>query len=177
MLLGGTIGSGSDSIVIAHFRETSAQFLITWRKYVLAVTSRDGENRGMMQTSLAAVDSLSWHHLVVPTSPTDFWTAALVAVTMGLGIVAYFGLKSVGLSKTDMQNRLTRETVQCAIDHCDAMAQILLPEFTKLFEDLAGKGVHLFVQKPDQVSFEEREEIRKINQAIEWMGKLDNEYI
>lgn len=163
--------------MIARFRNTTALFLMAWRDYVLVATSREGQYLGMSQSPVPSADAFSWHHLVVPTNPTDFWTAALVVVTIGLGIVAYFGLRSVALSKSDMQNRLTRETVQCAIDHCDQMAQVLLPEFTKLFEVLAGKGVHLFVHKPDQVSFEEREEIKKINRAIEWMGKLDNDHI
>ena len=127
-----------------------------------------------MTSALPAAASVSWRALMVPTNPTEFWTLALTAATVALVAVAYFGLRSVALSKKDMLNRATRETVQCAIDHCDAMARELLPLYMVILGEFAARSIPLFVSDPAQVSFEEREEIDKINAAIGWMGNLDS---
>jgi hypothetical protein len=110
----------------------------------------------------------------VPHSAPDFWTMVLALATVGVVIVAWRGLRSLGLTRTEMKNRATRESAQCAIDRCDEMSRQLLPTFTELFRELTGKGVPLFVDNPDQVSFEEKEETKKINRAIKWMGALDD---
>ena len=120
---------------------------------------------------LLAADTVSWRELIVPTDPVEFWTFAMTIVTVGLGLVAFFGLRSVSLSKADMKNRGTREAAQAAIDHCDQMARVLIPAYLEILEGL--RGVPLFVNDPSQVSFEKTEETRKINQAIQWMSHVD----
>lgn len=79
-------------------------------------------------------ETFSWRHLILPRDPLEFWTLALTLATVGLGVVAFFGLRSVSLSKNDMKNRTTND--------------------------------------PGEVSFEKTEEVKKINSAIEWMGRL-----
>lgn len=124
--------------------------------------------------ALAIADTSGWRGLVVPTDPIEFWTLALTAATVGLAVVAYLGLRSVALSKKDMLNRATRESVQCAIDRCDEMSRELLPLYMAILSELGAKKVALFVSGPSQVSFEEREEVEKINAAIAWMRTLDS---
>lgn len=99
---------------------------------------------------------------------------ALTVATIALAAVAFFGLRSVALSKKDMLNRARRESVQCAVDRCDEMARELLPLYVEVVAELAAKGVAVFVSDPSQVSFEEREETRKINSAIAWVKTLDH---
>lgn len=74
-----------------------------------------------------------------------------------------------------MRNRATRESVQSAVDRCNEMARELVPLYTEVLAKLAAMRVPLFVSDPSQVSFDEREEIQKINRAIAWMGQLDIE--
>lgn len=83
--------------------------------------------------------------VVIPNDPTSFWTFALTGATASLAIVAFYGLKSVSLSKADMQNRTTRESAQLAIDHCDQMATVLLPAFAEIIAALTSQKVPLFV--------------------------------
>jgi hypothetical protein len=120
-----------------------------------------------------ATDDAGWRHLVIPTDPVGFWTAALTVATVLLAVVAFFGLRSVSLSKTDMRNRNTREAAQATIDLCEEMSRELLPEFTAMMLGLQAKGILLFVRDAGEVSFSRTEEVRKINHAIQWMGQLD----
>ena len=143
----------------------------------LAASATICHTRRMFQLSTAAPDTLGWRHLVVPTNPTEFWTAALTVATLGLAIVAFYGLRSVSLSKTDMKNRNTREAAQATIDLCVEMAREILPEYTVLMATFNAKGIPLFVENAGQVSFAQTEEIRKINLAIVWMGQLDGKLL
>ena len=127
----------------------------------------------MIPTVTGAADSLHWRALIVPTNPTEFWTLALTLATVALGGVAYLGLRSVALSKKDMLNRATRNTVQCAINRCDEMAREILPLHISIIAEFAAKKIPLFVNDPSQVSFAEQEEVKKINAAIGWLGTLD----
>lgn len=111
--------------------------------------------------------------LILPTNPTEFWTFALTVATTGLAAVAFFGLRSVSLSKADMKNRAIRESAQSAIDHCNEMARELVPMYTEIQAELRISKLQLFVNDTAEVSFETTEEVRKINSAIEWMGRLD----
>ena len=80
-------------------------------------------------------------------------------------------MRSVALSKKDMQNRTTREAAQCAIDHCNEMARELVPMYTAILDGIRVQGLPLFVSDTSEVSFEKTEETKKINNAIEWMGE------
>jgi hypothetical protein len=128
----------------------------------------------MIQISVLAVDTLGWRHLVVPTNAMEFWTVALTLATVGLGGVAYFGLRSLSLSKKDMRNRATREETQCAIDRCNEMGRELLPLFTDILHDLTAKKIPVFVRDTSQVSFRKEEEDPKVASAIKWVGLLDS---
>lgn len=46
--------------------------------------------------------------LVKPTGPLEFWTFILSAATISLVVVAYRGLRSLRLAKTDMLTRAQR---------------------------------------------------------------------
>lgn len=111
--------------------------------------------------------------LIDPTNPTEFWAMVTGIATIVLAVMAGFGLISLTLVKRDMWNRTTREAVQSAIDRCDEMARELVPVYQEILNALHAQGLPLFVSDPSEVSFEETEEVKKINHAIEWMGKLD----
>jgi len=111
--------------------------------------------------------------LLQPTNPDQYWAMITGMGTIALAIVAAFGLTSLLLLKRDMQNRTTREAVQSSIDHCDEMARELVPMYTEILNALRALKLPLFVSDPSEVSFEKTEEVKKINDAIEWIGKLD----
>jgi hypothetical protein len=126
----------------------------------------------MIQVSAHAVDA-HWWTVFVPTDALSAWTAVLALATLGVGFVAYFGLRSLALSKADMRNRAIREETQCAIDRCNEMGQVLLPKFTSLVRTFAAKKVRVFVTDPAQVSFRNEEEEKKLAAAQTWIGSLD----
>lgn len=107
--------------------------------------------------------------VMVPANAGEFWTCALTVATAALAVVAFLGLRSVALSKKDILNRARRESAQCAVDKCNEMRRELMPLYTEIIADLAEKAVPVFVAEASQVSFEEREEIRKIASAVEWV--------
>jgi hypothetical protein len=111
--------------------------------------------------------------MMQPTNPTEFWAMVTGLATVALALMAAIGLISLLLAKSDMWNRTTRESVQSAIDHCDEMARELVPMYTNILNALRDQKLPLFISNPSEVSFEKTEEIKKINHAIEWMGKLD----
>jgi hypothetical protein len=115
--------------------------------------------------------------LLQPTNPDQFWAMISGMGTIALVIVAALGLTSLLLLKRDMQNRTTREAVQSSIDHCDEMARELVPMYTEILNALRAQGLPLFVSDPSEVSFEKTEEVKKINSAIEWMGRLAPELL
>jgi len=110
---------------------------------------------------------------MMPTNPAEFWTMVTGVATLLLVGVAALGLNSLALVKRDMWNRTTREAVQSAIDRCDEMARELVPLYQEVVNALHTQGLPLFVSTPSEVSFEQTEEVKKINHAIEWMGKLN----
>jgi hypothetical protein len=143
----------------------------------LVIADVDRDLRQMPYFLFAIADASGWESLLVPTNPTEFWTLALTLATLGLAGVAFFGLRSVSLSKADMKNRNTREAAQATVDLCVEMARELLPEYTAVMAELHRKGIALFVGNAGEVSFAQTEEARKINQAICWMGQLDGELL
>lgn len=120
---------------------------------------------------------MSWVHLIVPTNPIEFWTAALTVATLLLVIVAGVGLNSIAVSKKDMKDRNTREAAQATIKLCVEMGRELLPEYVAVMAALHAKQIPLFVNDAAQVSFEKTEEVKKINSAIHWMHQLDSPLI
>lgn len=117
-----------------------------------------------MLLSLAPTDS-GWRALVIPTNPTEFWTAGLV-------VVALFGLLSVWLLKKDIRNRTTREAVQTTIDRCEEMAMELIPAFLEILKEMAAQKVKIFLSDPAKVSFSATDEARNVNAAIVWLGSV-----
>lgn len=137
----------------------------------------DRDTRAMFQLPASPPDTSGWEHLVVPTNPIEFWTAALTGATLLLAVVAGVGLRSIAVSKKDMKDRNTREAAQATIRLCVEMGRELLPEYNAVMAGLHAKGISLFVSDAGQVSFEQTEEVRKINLAIQWMHQLNGELI
>jgi hypothetical protein len=106
-----------------------------------------------MRPNLAPADATPlWQQLLLPTNAIEFWTLVLTVATVALGIVAYFGLRSVGLSKKDMRNRAARDETQCAVDRCNEMCRSLLPMFSDILRDLSAKQIPVFVRQTAEVS-------------------------
>ena len=127
----------------------------------------------MLPVAITTADLAQWWAVFAPADATSAWTMVLALGTIALAIVACFGLRSLSLARTETRNRATRESVQCAVDRCNEMARELLPLYTEIMANLAARKVALFVTDPAQVSFEEMEEVQKINSAIAWVGKLE----
>jgi hypothetical protein len=128
----------------------------------------------MLQT--APVPAVThWWSFFPPTDAASLWTMVVALATVGLSFAAVRGLRSLRLTRTEMTNRATRESYQCAIDRCDEMARELLPALTKLFDELTARKVFFFVTETHQVSFDEKEELKKINSAIAWMRQLNSD--
>lgn len=138
-------------------------------------------------------DSVASSSLVWPRDPMEFWTLAMFVVALGSGFVALWlaimarrGLasinhtqksldltqKALALTQADMLNRAKRDSIQCAVDRCNEMAMEIVPMLVKMFGDMKTAGSVGFVKDPSEVSFESDEEVKKINAAIGWMGKL-----
>jgi hypothetical protein len=118
-----------------------------------------------------------WWKILIPTNPAEFWTFALFVATVGLGIVAYWGLNAISLSRTDIRNRTKRELAQTSIDRCGEMCHELIPLHGEILLALQAKKLDLFVSNASQVSFLADEETKKINGAIAWVQQLDRELI
>jgi hypothetical protein len=141
-----------------------------WRDSALAVVDVRVNTRQM----LAPADTSFWS-LLRPVDAVGFWTMVAGIGSCAVAFVAWRGLRSLRLSKTDMVNRAKRDSIQCAIDRCEQMAQELLPLNFEILSEFAARKVPVFVTDPAQVSFEQKEEVHKIRSALGWVTDLTPE--
>lgn len=149
----------------------------------------------MTQQASASADALGgWGALMRPTNPTEFWMLAAFIVSLTgvllAGVLAYFawkGLRSIKHAqdslnlaqeqakreREDVLTRIERDARQSAIDRCNELAREILPMHMEVMSEILAKGVDLFVKSANQVSFNEKEETEKINDAIGWLKRVD----
>jgi hypothetical protein len=89
--------------------------------------------------------------------------------------VAIAGLRSIVLAKKDMSDRAKREATARTIALCREMASAILLRHGKVLFLLEQKGIPLFVESMDEVSFDRDEEAKKIESAGKWSTDLTPE--
>lgn len=107
----------------------------------------------MFQPPVQAADAFSWHHLIAPTNPAEFWTLALVVATVGvviatlaLVVVARRGLASLTLTRQDMQTRATRESRALAIKRAEDFSRMIKIDQLALRTALVEAKIRPFTQ-------------------------------
>lgn len=92
--------------------------------------------------------------LWIATTPTELWAAVTgiaavmaLAVTLGVGMVAWYGLRSLRLSRHDMVTRATRESRTLSLARAEQFSQkILGPEHSTIGAELHAANVPPFNQ-------------------------------
>lgn len=89
-----------------------------------------------------------------PKAPGEFWTlvsgataVATLAVTLGIGAVAWFGLRSLRLARQDMETRAIRESRALAIAQAERFSEALKGEHREISKELADAGVIPFTHQ------------------------------
>jgi hypothetical protein len=108
-------------------------------------------------------------HLLVPEDALGFWTAVLAIATIGLVVVAFYGLKSLRLAKADIKARMTREARACAITRCQEFGNDILDEHMKVVTLVSQGTVPKFPVKA--VNWEAIDKVEE-QKAIAWRNGL-----
>lgn len=116
--------------------------------------------------------------LVAPTDPAEFWTlvAAVSAVlalsvTIGVGVIAWYGLRSIRLARQDMVTRATRESRAMALSKAQEFSDMISGESAEIRTDLTAKGIPWFTQKlPNRGAVFDDDDLYPV--AKDWWTKL-----
>ena len=89
--------------------------------------------------------------LTVPTTPAEFWafvagSAAVVtlSITVGVGFVAWYGLRAIRLAREDMVIRATRESRQIAMERAKEFSEFIKGPYSALQDELLAAEVPSF---------------------------------
>lgn len=92
--------------------------------------------------------------LTTPTGPTEFWdlisglaSVLTLAVTIAVGIVAWYGLRSLRLARQDMVTRATRESISMAIERAEQFSEIIRIQNWAIHQELAAAKIPLFTSQ------------------------------
>jgi hypothetical protein len=119
---------------------------------------------------LAPADASLWT-LIKPTNPAEFWTFALTMTTVALVVVAYWGLRSLGLTQSDMLTRAMRDARESAVARGEEFAEEIIPTNGKLLAAFAAAKMPIFVKEASEVAFDSEGEDR-LRAARDWWSKL-----
>jgi hypothetical protein len=109
--------------------------------------------------------------LITPIDAVGFWTMLMTIVTIALACIAWRGLRSLNLTKTDMLTRSKREARQCAISRCEELAKVIIPANQRLSSKLGAAQIPVFVKSPEEVTFDPKKSDH-LPKAREWVSKL-----
>jgi hypothetical protein len=105
---------------------------------------------------LALGVALRWlpRSLFAPRDPSDFWAlisagaaVATLAVTIAVGIVAWYGLRSLRLARQDMITRATRESRTLAIERAALFAELLRTSHAEIQKELEAAQIESFTKQ------------------------------
>jgi hypothetical protein len=92
--------------------------------------------------------------VTVPTTPGEFWSViegvaavAVVSLTIGLGFIAWYGLKSVRLFRDDMVTRSKRESIAIAVAQAERFSVMIRERHLRIQEALHAAKLPQFTQK------------------------------
>ena len=87
------------------------------------------------------------------STPTEFWTLVgavsavlTLSITIGVGVVAWYGLRSLRLARQDMVTRATREARTLAMERAEQFSQMLRGGQKAILEELMTAGITPFTQ-------------------------------
>jgi hypothetical protein len=126
-------------------------------RHVLAglITAAIGAAIGATVAVRGPSGSLKWMvDVITPSNANDFWTGVAAIAGILLVIVAYRGLRSLGLTKHDIVSRAEREAKSCAIARCEEFAEEIIPMNNPILQKIASAKVPVFVKDPSQVAFD-----------------------
>ena len=109
--------------------------------------------------------------LLKPTNPTEFWTMITGLGTVAIVVVAYRGLRSLGLTRSDMITRAVRDARESAIARCEEFAREIIPANVPILNSLAKNKVAVFAKGAAEVDFES-EDAQRLANAKAWCAAL-----
>lgn len=92
--------------------------------------------------------------LAVPNDSQSFWAlvqalagVTLVSIYVGLAIIAWYGLRSIGLARQDMTTRAIRESRTLAMARAKEFSAMIRGEHKAIQNELATSGIQLFTHQ------------------------------
>lgn len=91
--------------------------------------------------------------LTLATNPSEFWTLVsgvsailMLSVTIGVGIIAWYGLRSLRLARQDMVTRATREARSIALLRAEEFSRMIRGEHLVIQSELLTANIDRFTQ-------------------------------
>lgn len=91
--------------------------------------------------------------LLKPTNATEFWSLITGVGTLGLCLVAGWGLNSLRLTRRDMLHRAQRDGRVTAVMRCEEFARDIIPLNLPMLSALQREKTGVFVKNPTEVRF------------------------
>ena len=89
-----------------------------------------------------------------------------------VALVAYFGLRSLALSKQDMKNRAKREARTEAVRKCVEFGSEIIPMNAEVSGGLKDSGIPVFVVDAERVVFADTDDPNEVVRAVKWVESL-----
>jgi len=118
--------------------------------------------------------------LVSPTNPDEFWEMVTAFITIVVAVVAWRGLRSLNLTKSDILIRSEREARHYAIAKAEELAKVIIPANRALSTKLGEAQIPVFVKSADEVTFDalKTDHLPKVKEWVEKLpGPLHNDCI
>lgn len=112
--------------------------------------------------------------LVLPSTPSEFWTFVTGLGTLVVAFVAARGLRSLQLMKADMLTRALRDASECTVQRCEEFAREIIPANASILKALAGAKIPVFVKGAEEVRFD-KVDAQELDRARAWRQSLPPE--
>lgn len=111
--------------------------------------------------------------VLVPSNTGEFWTMIAGLGTVAVAMLAWQGLRSLGLAKSDILNRATRDARACAVERCEEFANDIIPGNRPVLQAIAKSEVAAFVKDTSDVQFDP-DDAGQVEAAKEFMRQVPN---